>query len=368
MSKQVLSLDCSIAKGGGQILRSALSFSILTGRAIYLKNICTGYSPAGLTSSKLALIDALKDATKAKTSGLSLGSTEFLFEPQRVFSQKAIEVELTTPDAASLVLDGLLLPALFSGRKIAITIRGLTHSARTPTMSFYNKVFAKYLKPYVKNFTLSVEKTGFYPESGLVKLYLEGKYTLQDEIPPLNIEKSNELVAILGELLVSKEYATEQSQKQINHVLSIALRDEKVPFRLDMSSTNAEESGLALLLAAYYGTKEGYDNDRAFVVGKDFIYSAKTETVDAAVLRFVSEFKKLLTEESLDIRTAELLLPLLVVVGGSIPISSQSKYILAMAALAKQFFDLDLEFQEKEVLCEGYLAKELRETPFVEDL
>lgn len=367
MASEFLTIDCSQEGGSGQILRSSLAFSVLTGRKVHLKNICTGYTRPGLSSSKIALVSALAQATAAKTTGVGLGSTEVLFSPQKQFSQKRISVELTQPGACSLVLDGLLLPALFCGKRISITVYGLTHSKRSPSISFYKEVFAKYLRPYLKDFSLTVEKTGFYPGQGKVQLIIEGKYTLQDVIPSMNISRTGNLVAILAQLNSSGQYAEEAVQKRINHLLSVAFREEHAPFRLESRIVPSSEEAMALLLVAYYGDRDSYDNDRAFVIGKDAVYDPQEGDINSFILHIAQEFKEQLASTALDSHTAELLAPLLILVGGQIPVLKATKHLKAIAALAKDFFDLDLLFKNAHMSCVGHLQEVHKFLP-VEDL
>jgi len=365
---EFLTIDCSQEGGSGQILRSTLAFSVLTGRQVHLKNICTSYTKPGLSSSKIALITALAQATDAKTHGLGLGSTDVLFSPQKPFSQKKITVELTQPGACSLVLDGLLLPALFCGKKVSITVHGLTHSKRSPTIPFYKEVFAKYLRPYLKEFSLTLEKTGFYPGQGKVQLIIEGKYTLHEAIPSMNISRTGNLVAILGQLYSSGQYGTETVQKKIDHLLALSFREEQAAFRLESRIVPSLEEGMAVLLAAYYGDRDSYDNDQAFVVGKDAVYDSQEGAVDSFILHTAREFKEQLRTSSLDSHTAELLAPLLLLVGGRMPVLKATRHLKAIAALAKDFFELDVLFKNAYMSCDGHFPQEVHEPLPVEEL
>lgn len=77
----VLTLDGSHGEGGGQILRTALSLSIITARHIRLVNIRTGRPNPGLMAQHLSAVRAAAAISGAAISGDCLGSTNIVFAP-----------------------------------------------------------------------------------------------------------------------------------------------------------------------------------------------------------------------------------------------------------------------------------------------
>src|SRR5262245_34990221 len=76
-----LELDGSEGEGGGQILRSALALSILTGRPFRLVSIRAKRSKPGLAAQHLASIRAAAAICKGQFKGGSIGSAVLFFEP-----------------------------------------------------------------------------------------------------------------------------------------------------------------------------------------------------------------------------------------------------------------------------------------------
>jgi RNA 3'-terminal phosphate cyclase (ATP) len=77
----VLTLDGSYGEGGGQILRTALSLSAVTGRPFRLSRIRAGRHNPGLLPQHLSAVRAAAAITGAAVSGDRLGSTELSFSP-----------------------------------------------------------------------------------------------------------------------------------------------------------------------------------------------------------------------------------------------------------------------------------------------
>jgi len=74
-------LDGSYGEGGGQILRSALGLSMLTGREFRINNIRTGRKKPGLLRQHLTCVKAAAEVCSAETQGTYSGSGELLFSP-----------------------------------------------------------------------------------------------------------------------------------------------------------------------------------------------------------------------------------------------------------------------------------------------
>jgi hypothetical protein len=74
-----LQLDGSFGEGGGQILRTALSLSCLTGTPFCVSNIRRERRKPGLMSQQLAAVRAARSITQATLQGADMGSTGICF-------------------------------------------------------------------------------------------------------------------------------------------------------------------------------------------------------------------------------------------------------------------------------------------------
>src|SRR5689334_10536241 len=76
-----LVIDGSYGEGGGQILRTAVVLSVVTGRPIFIKNIRKNRPNPGIRGEDLAAVQAAGSICHARLIGDSLGSSELEFEP-----------------------------------------------------------------------------------------------------------------------------------------------------------------------------------------------------------------------------------------------------------------------------------------------
>src|SRR5262245_52089002 len=111
MSESLLELDGSFGEGGGQILRTSLALSLLTGRGFHLRNVRAGRQKPGLQPQHLMSVRAAATVGQAQLRGATLGSTDLVFEPGEVKPGR-YRFDIGTAGATSLVLHTLYLPLM----------------------------------------------------------------------------------------------------------------------------------------------------------------------------------------------------------------------------------------------------------------
>ena len=80
-SNPLVTLDGSHGEGGGQILRTALSLSLLTGRPFRMIKIRANREKPGLRPQHLKAVEAAAALGQAEVSGGAVGSRELVFRP-----------------------------------------------------------------------------------------------------------------------------------------------------------------------------------------------------------------------------------------------------------------------------------------------
>ena len=125
-----LQIDGAMGEGGGQVLRSALTLSLLTGQSFRLSRIRANRDRPGLRPQHLAAVQASARVAGAEVRGDRVGSEEIEFKPGAVRSGEYF-FDIGTAGATSLVLQTLLLPLASAGTS-SITIRGGTHVPWSP--------------------------------------------------------------------------------------------------------------------------------------------------------------------------------------------------------------------------------------------
>jgi RNA 3'-terminal phosphate cyclase (ATP) len=94
----MLRIDGSFGEGGGQILRTSLSLSMITGRPFRIENIRARRQRGGLLRQHLTAVRAAAEICDGRVQGASLGSAALTFEPGR--SSPEITTSPLAPPAA----------------------------------------------------------------------------------------------------------------------------------------------------------------------------------------------------------------------------------------------------------------------------
>jgi len=162
----ILQIDGSYGEGGGQILRTSLSLSVLTERPIEIIRIRAGRSRPGLMPQHLAAVKAAAAISAAQTDGAEVGSGRVRFVPQSRAAPGDYHFAIGTAGAATLVAQTVLLPLALADGPSRVTITGGTHVPFAPTADYLEYVYLAALRRYGLVVTLSSPTAGFFPKGG----------------------------------------------------------------------------------------------------------------------------------------------------------------------------------------------------------
>lgn len=162
----MITIDGSLGEGGGQILRTSLALSLVTGQPFRIEKIRAGRKNPGLLRQHLTAVKAATEIGQANVEGDSIGSTQLTFRPGTV---KAGEYAFAvgTAGSATLVLQ-TVLPALLvgDGETTTLTLEGGTHNPFAPPFDFLAKAFLPIVNRLGAGVSATIERHGFYPAGG----------------------------------------------------------------------------------------------------------------------------------------------------------------------------------------------------------
>jgi RNA 3'-terminal phosphate cyclase (ATP) len=175
----LIRIDGSEGEGGGQILRTALTLSMVTGRPFELFNLRARRPKPGLQPQHLLCVKASAKITSATLDGAKLGSTTVRFEPGAI-RPGTYDFDIGTAGSTSLVLQTLCVPLAFAGLRQAqaapslptgggrtiLTITGGTHVPFSPTFHFLSHQWAVLLRRLGVDIELEILRAGYYPQGG----------------------------------------------------------------------------------------------------------------------------------------------------------------------------------------------------------
>jgi len=164
-STAAVEIDGSIGEGGGQILRSALALSLVTGRPFSLRNIRAGRKKPGLLRQHLTAVTAAAEVGSATVEGAALGSRTLFFHPRGVRAG-TYRFAVGTAGSTTLVLQAVLPALLIASDASEIVLEGGTHNPFAPPFDFLDRVLLPVLGRMGPRIRVELERPGFYPAGG----------------------------------------------------------------------------------------------------------------------------------------------------------------------------------------------------------
>jgi RNA 3'-terminal phosphate cyclase (ATP) len=201
-------IDGAAGEGGGQVLRTSLALSLVTGRPFHIERIRAGRAKPGLLRQHLTAVQAACTVGGAHVAGAELGSRELRFEPSPVKGGD-YRFAVGTAGSATLVFQTLLPALLAASRTSRLMLEGGTHNPFAPTFDFLAKTFLPVLRRIGATVNTRLEAYGFYPAGG-------GRFVVEVEpsarLAPLTLLErgatrvsARALVASLPETIAKRE-------------------------------------------------------------------------------------------------------------------------------------------------------------------
>lgn len=161
----MIEIDGSIGEGGGQVLRSALTLSIVTRQPLHIINIRARRPKPGLMPQHLNAVNAASAISKAEVEGAHQGSMTLTFKPKELRSGR-YKFGIGTAGSTSLVLQTIYLPLSLASSASTVSISGGTHVPWSPCYHFLELHWLFYLQRAGFSLELKLEQAGFYPQGG----------------------------------------------------------------------------------------------------------------------------------------------------------------------------------------------------------
>ena len=156
----MVEIDGEYGSGGGQVLRTAVSLSALTGKPCRVTNVRAKRANPGLREQHLQAIRAVAAFCNGTVKGPSIGSPAIEFRPGDAFSEK-VQVNIGTAGSVGLVLQALLIPATSSGLDVEVS-GGAAYGKWAVPVSYLQTVLCLILDRAGYRVRIRVEKEGFF--------------------------------------------------------------------------------------------------------------------------------------------------------------------------------------------------------------
>ena len=193
----MIEIDGSYGEGGGQILRTSLTLSVLTGKPVRIYRIRAGRKEPGLKPQHLMSAHAAVQISGGRLAGAELGATDLSFHPGRIqpgnytFDVTSLKA---SAGSTSLIFQTIFLPLGFTKASSHIILKGGTHVPWSPPADYLKEVFLPTVAPMGIQAKIEIPLKGFYPIGGGV---LEATVNpFQTPLKPLRTQERGKLMQV----------------------------------------------------------------------------------------------------------------------------------------------------------------------------
>lgn len=312
------------ATGGGQVVRTALSLSAVTGTPVEVTNVRGARPQAGLRPQHLAAVEAVAACCDAAVEGASVGSETVTFEPAGVRGGTHT-IDIGTAGSVTLLFDSLLPLAVALAEPLSVTATGGTDVKWAPTMPYYRTVKLPLLERFGYAVDVSLARTGFYPVGGG-----EATLRLAPSTPaPVRLTERGRLEGVTvhsraSTSLEERAVAARQAERATDRLSAVGVPVDGT--RVEYVETDSPGSVVALE-ARYEASRAGFD-----ALGERGV------TAEAVADRAVSAFRSFRDGPgAVDRFTADQLLVPLAIAGGRVSVPAVTDHLASNAAVVRAF-------------------------------
>lgn len=252
-------LDGSYGEGGGQIVRTALALSALTGQPFEIADIRKGRPNPGLKAQHVYCAKILQQFCSADAEGLEIGSERLLFIPGKL-NIKSMGFDVGTAGSIPLLLQSALLPLAFSNKKCVLTLIGGTDVKWSMSSDYFMEVMLPQYRKFA-GIDMRLLGRGYYPTGqGSIEITVKPKYNLSrfpdfqtfhkelKNIGAIEFASRGKLLKVEGVSHASISLQKSKVAERQAETARLALKKFSCPIniRQEYCSTSSPGSGIAL--------------------------------------------------------------------------------------------------------------------------
>ena len=358
----MIKIDGNWGEGGGAIVRIALAISTITQKPFEVYDIRKGRKDSGLKNQHLYCVKSLQELCNADVEGAEIGSLHLKYFPKKL-AAKNLDIDIGTAGSITLLLQALLLPAMFVSKPITITMTGGTDTKWSMPFDYFNNVLLPQLQRFAK-IESKLLKRGYYPKgNGKVEVKINPKYKINDfsnfedfsqhlnqNIKRYDLIGQYNLMQIKGISHASKNLQQAKvAERQLDSALYILKQKFNVPISITSEYQDALSSGSGITLWAVFSkNKYDIDENNPIRMGADALgeQGKKAEIVGQEAADNLA--KEIDSKAPVDRHLADQILPFMALISGKIKISEITNHCKTNIYTIQQFMGNVFGLNEEE--------------------
>ncbi|KAI8891801.1 RNA 3'-terminal phosphate cyclase domain-containing protein [Globomyces pollinis-pini] len=345
-------IDGSHGEGGGQIVRTAIAFSIVTQMPVTVNNIRAGRRVPGLKNQHLHAILAL--GNYANVEHAYLGSTSITCHPTSLVTDETIVVDVKTAGSITLVLQTMLLPILFSNlSSVQLLIKGGTDVQWSPSIDYFKYILLPAISP-ICDCSIQILRRGYSAKGGgevLLDITPLGEFDMYKSYGhPMNLSSTTNADVDLIDIYVSGSNNIQRNEtlEKVANITQQLLKEstfctQSTVINQVVSYTDSTSNGSSILLKAHKGS-------HAKLAGS-YLMEKKREPLEIAAKLAIDNLRKEIESDAfVDEYLSDQLLPFLALTGGSLRVREISDHFKSNCYVLQAFLpSLKIDIQDNVV-------------------
>ncbi|MGE0493649.1 MAG: RNA 3'-terminal phosphate cyclase [Vulcanimicrobiota bacterium] len=340
----MIAIDGQYQEGGGQILRSSLAFSAITGKPFCIDKIRAGRKPPGLKAQHLAAVELVGSMCSAQVEGAHPGSTSLTFRPGRLVPGR-YGLDVGTAGSVTLLLQAAMLPALFAGGRVELRLVGGTDVSWSPPADYMSQVVLPYFRA-LGSIREHVGPRGFFPKGkGVLECQVEGRFASWQavQLPPLDLTRALvptriRVHSVSSADLEEREVARRQASSVCNQLADLSPQ-------ATFEAVKSRSTGSVVTIWA-----EGPETDWPLRLGADRLGERGVPAERVGIKAAVAFRERLEQPAPVEENLADNLVPLLALAGGRIGCQVVSPHTLANIYVAEKFTERPIAVEGDELV------------------
>lgn len=321
----MVNLDGSQGEGGGQMLRTALVWSLITRQPFRMDNIRARRRDPGLKAQHVHVLHSLRFLGPVRFEGAVPGSPRVTFFPAPI-TGTSFQVDIGTAGSITLLLQALLPAMLLAKDPSCAEITGGTDVAWSPPLDYLRLVLWDLLAARCRRLEMDPRRRGFYPKGG-------GEVVLEAEGPVRELPfalckrgalKELRIRSFASQDLAPRRVAERQSEAALQELSSLGVQAD-----VQASYGTTRSPGSVLVAAAFF---EGGARLGAGALGERG--RPAEEVGRQAALALLEEAG---SGAAVDAHAADQLIPWLALCGGSVHTSRITEHTRTNIWVTEQF-------------------------------
>lgn len=166
MPVTLLNIDGSRYSGSGTIVRQAVAFAALTGRAVHLANVRVRRPNPGLRPQHILVVEAIRQLVDGTTEGVHKGSHAFIFRPGTGQPERQYVWDIGSAGSTTMLALAVLPVLAYGSLPVTVELRGGIFQDFAPPVYHIQHVVLPLLRRLGIVAEVEMQRPGYVPRGG----------------------------------------------------------------------------------------------------------------------------------------------------------------------------------------------------------